>query len=63
MPRFTRSFWRYAILSCGAGIVATLVYSRSEVYIFQIFGRTHELGIFALAFGIASHKTGSWVQL
>jgi O-antigen/teichoic acid export membrane protein len=47
------AFWRYSLLSWASGLVALLVYSRSEIFLLQVFNRTEALGLFALAFGLS----------
>lgn len=46
-------FWRYSLLSWASGLVALLVYSRSEIFLLQLFDQTEALGLFALAFGLS----------
>jgi O-antigen/teichoic acid export membrane protein len=47
------AFWRYSLLSWAAGLVALLVYSRSEIFLLEAFHQTEALGLFALAFGLS----------
>lgn len=57
-PRgFGRSFWRFALLTWIAGLVALLVFSRSEVFILKAFHDDEGLGLFALAFGLSQQLT------
>ena len=45
LPRgFGRSFWRFALASWLAGVVGLLVFSRSEIFLLQWFGKTEDLG-------------------
>ncbi|GGB38076.1 membrane protein [Flexivirga endophytica] len=48
-------FWRFAIPTALAGVVATLVLSRTEVFFLAWLGDAAAVGYFALAFGLASH--------
>jgi O-antigen/teichoic acid export membrane protein len=48
-----RSFWRYSLFSWASGLVALLVYSRSEIFLLQAFDKKAALGLFALAFGLS----------
>jgi O-antigen/teichoic acid export membrane protein len=52
-----RSFWRYSLLSWASGIVGLLVYSRSEIFLLQLFHQKEALGLFALAFGLSQVLT------
>jgi O-antigen/teichoic acid export membrane protein len=60
-PRFPRglgsAFWRYAIFSWSSGLLALLVYSRSEVFLLQLLHKREALGLFALAFGLSQVLT------
>jgi O-antigen/teichoic acid export membrane protein len=47
-----RKFWRYSLLTWVSGLLAVLVYSRSELFLLQLFHQTAALGFFALAFGL-----------
>lgn len=54
LPRkLPKGFWRFASFSGFAGVTGTLVFSRSEVYAFRYHHLLTELGLYALAFGIA----------
>ena len=56
LPRgFPVGFWRFAIPAGVAGLVATLVLSRTEVFFLTWLSTAGSVGIFALAFGLASH--------
>jgi O-antigen/teichoic acid export membrane protein len=58
LPRdLGRTFWRYSMLTWVSGLVSLLVYSRSEIFLLQIFHKTGALGLFALAFGLAGVLT------
>jgi O-antigen/teichoic acid export membrane protein len=48
-----RSFWRYSLFIWASGLVALLVYSRSEIFLLQLFDKKQALGLFALAFGLS----------
>lgn len=52
-----RVFWRYALASWAAGLIGLLVFSRSEIFLLQAFGKTGALGLFALAFGLSYQIT------
>lgn len=54
---FPPGFWRFALTSGAAGLVATLVFSRSEVLLLEWLGTATGLGLFALAFGLSVHLT------
>jgi O-antigen/teichoic acid export membrane protein len=60
-PRLPRKlgpgFWRFALLSWAASLVALLVFSRSEIFLLQAFNQPEALGIFALAFGLSQQIT------
>jgi O-antigen/teichoic acid export membrane protein len=47
------AFWRYALFSWASGLLALLVYSRSEVFLLQLLHKREALGLFALAFGLS----------
>jgi O-antigen/teichoic acid export membrane protein len=54
LPRsLGRSFWRFALFSWASGLLALLVFSRSEIFVLQAFHKSHALGLFALAFGLS----------
>lgn len=56
LPRgFPPGFWRFAIPTGIAGLVALLVVSRTEVFFLAWLATAPAVGIFALAFGLASH--------
>jgi O-antigen/teichoic acid export membrane protein len=58
LPRgFDAGFWRFASLTWIAGIVALLVFSRSEVFLLKAFHKDAALGVFALAFGLSQQLT------
>jgi O-antigen/teichoic acid export membrane protein len=52
-----KTFWRYAILSWASGMVALLVFSRSEIFLLKAFHQPEALGLFALAFGLSYQVT------
>lgn len=58
-PRFPRGFpagfWAFAIPTGVAALVGRLVLSRSEVLFLEWLGTTAQVGVFALAFGLATH--------
>lgn len=58
LPRaMPEGFWRYAAYSCAAGLVATLVFSRSELLVLQALHAATAAGAFALAFGLSQQVT------
>jgi O-antigen/teichoic acid export membrane protein len=58
LPRaLGRSFWRFALLSWVAGLVALLVFSRSEIFLLEAYDQPEALGLFALAFGLSAQIT------
>lgn len=52
--RLGRAFWAFAIPVGLAGLVSTLVLSRSEVVVLTWLGQQENSGLFALAFGLAT---------
>jgi O-antigen/teichoic acid export membrane protein len=50
-------FIRYGLSACGAALVGTLVYGRSEIFVLQAHGLKVAAGIFALATGLAGQIT------
>ena len=60
-PRLPRrmpdGFWRFGLGAWAALAVSLLVMSRSEIFVLRLFGRTTQLGVFALAFGISYQLT------
>jgi O-antigen/teichoic acid export membrane protein len=50
-------FIRYGLSACGAALVATLVYGRSEIFVLQAHRLKVAAGIFALATGLAGQIT------
>lgn len=54
-PRFPVGFWRFALPSGLAGLVATLVVSRTEVFLLTWLSTPVAVGTFALGFGLAGH--------
>lgn len=56
LPRgFPPGFWKFTLPAGAAGLVGSLVVSRSEVLVLTWMSATQAAGIFALAFGVASH--------
>ena len=53
--RFPPGFWKFAIPAGISGLVATLVLSRTEVFFLTALATPTAAGLFALAFGVASH--------
>jgi O-antigen/teichoic acid export membrane protein len=60
-PRLPRSlgkpFWRYSLTSWASGLISLLVFSRSEIFLLQVFDQPEALGLFALAFGLSQQIT------
>jgi O-antigen/teichoic acid export membrane protein len=56
-PRLPRhwppGFLGFAFRTCGSGLVSTLVFGRSELFVFQIYDRPEQAGLFALSAGVA----------
>jgi O-antigen/teichoic acid export membrane protein len=50
-------FIRYGLSACGAGLVGTLVFGRSEIFVLDWQHLTFAAGIFALATGLAGQIT------
>jgi O-antigen/teichoic acid export membrane protein len=48
-----RAFWRYSLFTWASGLIALLVYSRSEIFLLELFHKKEALGLFALAFGLS----------
>lgn len=56
LPRhFPTGFWRFALPTGLAGLIGSLVVSRTEVLFLQWLSTPTEVGLFALAFGVSSH--------
>ena len=51
-------FWRFAVPTAVAGVIGTLVTSRSELLLLQWLGTSAGVGLFALAFGVTAHLFG-----
>jgi O-antigen/teichoic acid export membrane protein len=51
--RWPDGFVPFALRTCGAGVVSTLVFGRSELLAFDSYGKIHDAGVFALAAGVA----------
>lgn len=55
-PRgFPTGFWAFAVPTGMSGILATLIATRSEVFLLQVLSDPVELGLYAFAFGLATH--------
>jgi len=54
-PRFPAGFWRFALPTGLAGLVGTLVVSRTEVFLLTWLSTPVAVGTFALGFGLAGH--------
>ncbi len=58
-PRVPRGFpagwWAFALPTAVSTLVATLVTSRSEVFLLQWLGKAADVGLFALAYGLSTH--------
>lgn len=48
-------FWRFAVPMGVSGIVATIALSRSEVVILEHLSTAQQVGLYAMAFGLAGH--------
>lgn len=48
-------FWRYAVPMGLTGIVASIALSRSEVVLLEHLSTAEEVGLYAMAFGLAGH--------
>ena len=48
-------FWRFAVPTAFGWLVANLVLSRTEVFFLNWLGEAADVGLFALAFGLAAH--------
>lgn len=59
LPRqMPTGFWRFSLLTCAADLLGLLVTSRSEILVLQWLGDARMVGVFALAFGIATQLRG-----
>lgn len=54
----SKQFVRFAAASVSLGVVAMLVYSRSEVLLLQHLSTAENVALFGLAFGISTQLTG-----
>lgn len=58
-PRLPRhmpaGFWKFVIPTAAASLIGMLALSRTEVFVLQWLGDAAAVGVFALAFGLASH--------
>ncbi|MGC5585125.1 oligosaccharide flippase family protein [Ornithinimicrobium sp. W1665] len=50
-----RRFWSFALPASASGIIAALAASRSETVLLEILSDSTQLGLYALAFGLAGH--------
>jgi len=56
LPRHMPSgFWRFALQYTGSGLLGLLVFNRSEILVLELYGRDHAVGLYALAYGLATH--------
>lgn len=56
LPRhFPEGFWRFALPTGAASLIATLALSRTEVLYLTWWSTPEATGLFALAFGVAGH--------
>lgn len=56
LPRHLPSgFWKFVVPTAIASLISTLALSRTEVFFLQWFSDAAAVGVFALAFGLASH--------
>lgn len=55
--RWPTGFWSYALLTMVAGVLTSLVFSRSELLVLDAYGQTANAGVFALAAGLAGQIT------
>lgn len=56
LPRhFPPGFWKFAVPTGVAGLIGSLVVSRTEVLFLQWLSTPTQVGLFALAFGVSSH--------
>lgn len=56
LPRnFPKGFWRFALPTGLAGLIGSLVVSRTEVLFLQWLSTPTQVGLFALAFGVSAH--------
>lgn len=53
--RLPREFWRFALPAGASGIVAALALDRTEVILLEHLSTAQQVGIYALAFGLAGH--------
>lgn len=50
-----RRFWMFSVQAGAAAIISSLVLSRSEVFLLEALADPVQLGLFAMAFGLAGH--------
>lgn len=53
--RFPPGFWHFALPAGVASVLTLLVVSRSEVVVLQLLSTPTQVGLFALAYGLANH--------
>nr|WP_281366042.1 lipopolysaccharide biosynthesis protein [Janibacter cremeus] len=53
--RLPREFWRYALPAGASGVVAGLALDRTEVILLEQLSTAQQVGMYALAFGLAGH--------
>ena len=50
-------FWKFSVLTAASGLVALMVFSRSELLVLRGVGTIEAAGLFALAFGLSQQIT------
>lgn len=58
VPSLPRELLRFGAVAYVSSLLSLLVYSRTEVVLLQAFDHAQAIGLFALAFGLASQVTG-----
>lgn len=53
--RLPRAFWRFALPAGASGIVGMLALDRTEVVVLEHLSQPEQVGLYALAFGLAGH--------
>lgn len=53
--RMPNGFWRFALQFVGSNLLGLLVFNRSEVLVLNLYGQTRGVGVYALAYGVATH--------
>lgn len=51
----SRAFWSFAVPASASGIIGVLAFTRSETVLLELLSRPVEVGVYALAFGLAGH--------